>query len=120
MNRSRCGCAFISRVLGLTLLSGTMGAARAQPDLAPETGAEVTAPAASRQTSPEPSPARAWGEWEAFRGAFISEDGRVIDRTPDRRSTSEGQAYGMFFALVGDGRFRFSAGGALTPDWSGR
>lgn len=48
-----------------------------------------------------------WAHWEAFREHFISEDGRVIDHTSDARSTSEGQAYGLFFALVADDRELF-------------
>lgn len=43
---------------------------------------------------------RSWHRWEAFRTHFIQADGRVIDRTDGARSTSEGQAYGLFFALV--------------------
>ena len=34
-------------------------------------------------------------------------DGRVIDLTFDRKSTSEGQSYGLFFALVANDRARF-------------
>ena len=41
-----------------------------------------------------------WSRWEAFKTHFIQHDGRVIDRTDGARSTSEGQAYGLFFALV--------------------
>lgn len=42
-----------------------------------------------------------WPAWQAFVQARISADGRVIDHaTADRRSTSEGQAYALFFALV--------------------
>ena len=41
-----------------------------------------------------------WERWEAFHKHFVQDDGRVIDRTDGARSTSEGQAYGLFFALV--------------------
>lgn len=38
--------------------------------------------------------------WAAYRQRFIQADGRVIDwETPDRRSTSEGQAYAMLRAV---------------------
>jgi endo-1,4-beta-D-glucanase Y len=42
-----------------------------------------------------------WPEWKGYKDAFLSKDGRVIDHsTPDQRTVSEGQAYGLFFALV--------------------
>jgi endoglucanase len=57
-----------------------------------------------------------WAHWEAFREHFISEDGRVIDRTADGRSTSEGQAYALFFALVADDRALFDTLLTWTED----
>lgn len=48
-----------------------------------------------------------WPAWEAFAGRFVQADGRVIDITFDRKSTSEGQSYGLFFALVANDRARF-------------
>ena len=49
-----------------------------------------------------------WPAWETFKKNFISRDGRVIDGSlPDMRTTSEGQAYAMFFALVADDRDTF-------------
>jgi len=48
-----------------------------------------------------------WPHWEAFREHFISADGRVIDRTDDDRTTSEGQAYALFFSLVANDREQF-------------
>jgi endoglucanase len=42
-----------------------------------------------------------WPEWDKFRTHFMESSGRVVDpSTPDRRTTSESQAYGLFFALV--------------------
>jgi len=42
-----------------------------------------------------------WPRWETFKAQFISPDGRVIDvGSVDTRTVSEGQAYGLFFALV--------------------
>ncbi len=42
-----------------------------------------------------------WPYWQAFSAKHIQPDGRVVDfATPDQRSTSEGQSYGLFFALV--------------------
>ncbi len=48
-----------------------------------------------------------WPLWEAYVEAFIAEDGRVIDPTGGGRSTSEGQAYAMFHALVAGDRATF-------------
>lgn len=43
----------------------------------------------------------AWDEWAEFQTDMISSDGRVIDKSDPRRiTTSEGQSYAMFFALV--------------------
>ena len=51
---------------------------------------------------------RTWGAFARWRDAGISEDGRVIDHGhADRRSTSEGQAYALFIALVADDRVLF-------------
>jgi endoglucanase len=41
-----------------------------------------------------------WPAWTAFSGRFIQPDGRVVDLTFDRKSTSEAQSYAMFMALV--------------------
>jgi endo-1,4-beta-D-glucanase Y len=51
-----------------------------------------------------------WPAWEGFKSAFLSEDGRVIDRSQaDLRTVSEGQSYGLFFALVAQDRAAFDA-----------
>ena len=52
----------------------------------------------------EPQP---WPLWEAYTARFIDDQGRVIDRSAGDRTTSEGQAYAMFFALVDDDQKRF-------------
>jgi endoglucanase len=49
----------------------------------------------------------AWPEWDEFADRFVQGDGRVIDLTFDGKSTSEGQSYGLFFALVANDRDRF-------------
>lgn len=49
----------------------------------------------------------AWPAWEGFRDKFIQTDGRVIDFSADSHSTSEGQAYSLFFALVANDRASF-------------
>ena len=49
-----------------------------------------------------------WPLWRAFSNSFIQGDGRVLaDESVQRYSTSEGQAYALFFALVADDRAGF-------------
>ncbi|MDO9454015.1 MAG: cellulose synthase complex periplasmic endoglucanase BcsZ [Stagnimonas sp.] len=50
---------------------------------------------------------RHWPAWQSFAEVFVQADGRVIDRTAADRSTSEAQAYALFFALVANDRVRF-------------
>jgi endo-1,4-beta-D-glucanase Y len=45
--------------------------------------------------------------WEAYAGRFISGDGRVVDPMRGDLTTSEGQSYALFFALVNNDRTRF-------------
>lgn len=48
-----------------------------------------------------------WPQWQGFVSRFVQADGRVIDLTFDRKSTSEGQSYALFFALVANQRAQF-------------
>lgn len=49
-----------------------------------------------------------WPLWHSFVEHFIQPDGRVLDAsTPQLHSSSEGQSYGMFFALVANDRDAF-------------
>ena len=72
-----------------------------------------------------------WPLWQAYSQRMIAGDGRVLDRTAGDRTTSEAQAYAMFFALVANDRPEFDkllrwteanlAGNDLTvhlPAWS--
>ncbi len=72
-----------------------------------------------------------WPLWESYAQKFVDGQGRVIDRTGQDRTTTEGEAYAMFFALVAGDRKRFDkllewtednlAQGDLTarlPAWS--
>jgi endo-1,4-beta-D-glucanase Y len=79
----------------------------------------------------------ACGEWSGYRTfveRFVQADGRVIDYSPPaQQTTSEGQSYGMFFALVANDRAtfdrllawtrtnlagnQFDARGARLPAW---
>lgn len=55
-----------------------------------------------------PGECRIWPEADSFGRTFINDSGRVIDpATPNGQTTSEGQAYGLFFALVANDRRRF-------------
>ncbi|MGB2628549.1 MAG: cellulose synthase complex periplasmic endoglucanase BcsZ [Candidatus Acidiferrum sp.] len=49
----------------------------------------------------------AWPLWESYKARFVSEDGRVIDWHSNGRTTSEGQAYALFFSLVANDRPTF-------------
>lgn len=73
----------------------------------------------------------AWPAWQRFKLLYVSADGRVIDAsTPRQITTSEGQSYALFYALVGNDRVAFDqilrwtqnnlAGGSLEkhlPAW---
>lgn len=41
-----------------------------------------------------------WQLWNSWSARFIDADGRVFDPNGDQRTTSEGQAYALFFALA--------------------
>ena len=58
----------------------------------------------------------AWPFWSSYAATFINQDGRVID--PDRNSmtTSEGQGYAMFFALVANDQSAFERARAWTEN----
>jgi endoglucanase len=75
--------------------------------------------------------AEPWPLWEQYAQRYVDVQGRVIDRQSQDRTTSEGQAYAMFFALVAGDRPRFEkllqwtednmAGGDMTarlPAWN--
>jgi endoglucanase len=71
-----------------------------------------------------------WPEWDKFKQHYIV-DGRVVDYSDERQiTTSEGQSYAMFFALVANDQAMFDqlfhwtqthlAGGSLSntlPSW---
>ncbi len=49
-----------------------------------------------------------WPLWNAFVEQFMQQDGRIIDRdNASKYTTSEGQAYALFFALVAGDKQRF-------------
>lgn len=55
-----------------------------------------------------------WPLWQAYLQKFVQDDGRVIDYRIDQGiTTSEGQAYSLFFALVANDKRRFE----VLLDW---
>lgn len=56
-----------------------------------------------------------WPDWTRFKDNLIDASGRVIDPSDPRRiTTSEGQSYALFFALVADDRDTFQR----VLDWT--
>ncbi len=49
-----------------------------------------------------------WPQWEQYSKRFIDQQGRVIDHDAQERTTSEGQSYALFFALVANDKPRFA------------
>jgi endoglucanase len=47
--------------------------------------------------------------WKSYVAGFMDSQARVVDHSEGDRTTSEGQAYGMFFALVANDRSQFDA-----------
>ena len=52
--------------------------------------------------------------WQSFQNHFMDQQGRVIDPNKGGVSTSEGQSYALFFALVADDRALFQK----IMDWT--
>lgn len=50
---------------------------------------------------------REWKLWKSYSARFIDAQGRVIDPQGGQRTTSEGEAYAMFFALAANDRVSF-------------
>ena len=49
-----------------------------------------------------------WPAWNSFRSKFVSDEGRVVDRSLQQHvTTSEGQSYGLMFALIANDRASF-------------
>ena len=65
-------------------------------------GLALAAPAAARALV-------APTEWQAWRSAFVADDGRVVDTANDGISHSEGQGYGMLLAVLADQPADFEA-----------
>ena len=48
-----------------------------------------------------------WELWQGYKRGFLDESGRIVDHDDGARTTSEAQAYGLFFALVANDRPAF-------------
>jgi endo-1,4-beta-D-glucanase Y len=55
-----------------------------------------------------------WPLWDRYKAHFLSTDGRVVDWSADDCTTSEGEAYALFFALVANDRASFD----LILNWT--
>jgi endoglucanase len=55
-----------------------------------------------------------WPLWESYAAKFVDGQGRVIDHGAQDRTTTEGEAYAMFFALVANDHGRFDK----LVDWT--
>lgn len=55
-----------------------------------------------------------WPLWDAYTARFLDQQGRVIDHNAQDRTTTEGEAYAMFFALVANDQPRFDR----LVDWT--
>jgi len=64
----------------------------------------LAAALAAHAQRPTPCGTAPWPHWTRYVEAFISSDGRVIERSAADRTTSEAQAYALFFALVAGDR----------------
>ncbi|WP_112478514.1 cellulose synthase complex periplasmic endoglucanase BcsZ [Vibrio variabilis] len=52
--------------------------------------------------------AETWPQWQAFKSVYMTPEGRIVDGSDDRLiTTSEGQSYAMFFALVANDKAAF-------------
>src|SRR5277367_1209663 len=60
--------------------------------------------------------ASAWPLWDHYAAHFLSPQGRVIDPARHSMTTSEGQSYAMFFALVAGDRDSFERIQAWTQE----
>ncbi|MCJ8273098.1 MAG: glycosyl hydrolase family 8 [Psychrosphaera sp.] len=59
--------------------------------------------------TPQAKQCQAWPDWQAFNKNLITKDGRVVDPSTEfLYTTSEGQSYGLFFALVANNQPLFN------------
>lgn len=61
----------------------------------------------SAQEETDLSPTITASEWQAYRDAYVTEQGRVVDTANGNISHSEGQGYGLLLAVLADDRASF-------------
>ena len=66
------------------------------------------APVCAQERLPPGTPV-SWPLWESYKAQFFEHQGRIVDHDDGDRTTSEAQAYGMFFALVANDRETFDS-----------
>lgn len=91
-------------------------ARRMRERLALGAAAAVLLGAIAAQAAPRCGSSAPWPQWQRYVESFVSPDGRVIDRTSADRTTSEGQSYALFFALVANDPALF----ARVLDWTAK
>lgn len=102
LSSSTIGACAVALGLVASLIVGPIQAASAQPDERTRINIDGSLPPADECAS--------WPDADSFGRTFVSDSGRVIDpATPNGQTTSEGQSYGLFFALVANDRTRFHA-----------
>ncbi len=55
-----------------------------------------------------------WPLWDHYKARFLTTDGRIVDWSAEECTTSEGEAYALFFALVANDRASFD----LILNWT--
>lgn len=91
-------------VAGVLTSVAVLGAANAAESAGAARSASVADAVGATRGACQP----VWPRWAQFKHDFVSPDGRVIDvGSADERTVSEGQSYGLFFALVADDREAF-------------
>ena len=105
------------RVAALTALAAVSWLAGCAPEALPALGpAESAASLTHTQGSEAQRPSKEWASWNRFARRFVTPEGRVVDRTFGGKTTSEGQSYGLFFALVAGDRQVFERIRRWTDD----
>ncbi|MGI4813203.1 MAG: cellulose synthase complex periplasmic endoglucanase BcsZ [Janthinobacterium lividum] len=114
---ARAGASLLALAISLSVAQVASAAPSAPANTATPADAAAGRPARSpvaaspvRQASTLaiPSAPCNWPLWNVFANTHVQNDGRVVDfSTPTQQSTSEGQAYALFFALVNNDRAAF-------------
>jgi endoglucanase len=69
--------------------------------------AQASAPERAMPDRDDSSGIFTWELWQGYKRGFLEESGRIVNHDDGARTTSEAQAYGLFFALVANDRPAF-------------